>query len=80
MGAILLQAAAPYRILFPCVCYSHKLSLVEKHYTVWDKELLTMKLAFEVWRHHLKGTRHQIEAQMDHRNLEHLKTAQKLKQ
>uniref|UniRef100_A0A8C6XG21 ribonuclease H n=1 Tax=Naja naja TaxID=35670 RepID=A0A8C6XG21_NAJNA len=80
IGAVLLQALVAGGTLFPCAYYLRKLNPSERNYTIWEKELLAIKAAFEAWRHHLEGPRHQIEVRTDHRNLEHLTTARKLNQ
>ncbi|ETE61034.1 Retrotransposon-derived protein PEG10, partial [Ophiophagus hannah] len=54
ISAVLLQAYAPTGTLFPCTYYSQRLSALECNYTIWDKELLVVKVAFEPWRHHLE--------------------------
>ncbi|KAK1795710.1 hypothetical protein P4O66_001198 [Electrophorus voltai] len=43
-----------------------------------DCELLAMKLAFEEWRHWLKGVRHPFMVYTDHKNLEYLQTTKRL--
>uniref|UniRef100_A0A8C6XU88 ribonuclease H n=1 Tax=Naja naja TaxID=35670 RepID=A0A8C6XU88_NAJNA len=80
IGAVLLQAPVAGGTLFPCAYYSRKLNPSERNYTIWEKELLAIKAAFEAWRHHLEGAWYQIEVRTDHRNLEHLTTARKLNQ
>ncbi|ETE60708.1 Retrotransposon-derived protein PEG10, partial [Ophiophagus hannah] len=80
VGAVLLQAYAPPGTLFLCTYNSRKLSAPELNYMIWDKELLAIKVTFETWRHNLEGAHHQIEVRTDHRNLEHLSTAQTLNQ
>ncbi|ETE56566.1 Tf2-1, partial [Ophiophagus hannah] len=80
IGAVLLQALVDGGTLFPCAYYSRKLNPSEHNYTIWEKELLAIKAAFEAWWHHLEGARHRVEVQTDHRNLEHLSTARKLNQ
>ncbi|XP_061486150.1 meiotic recombination protein SPO11 [Rhineura floridana] len=47
----------------------------ERNYTVWGKQLLAIRDAFEAWRHHLEGAQHEIEVRTDHRNLESLHTS-----
>uniref|UniRef100_A0A670ZB52 Gypsy retrotransposon integrase-like protein 1 n=1 Tax=Pseudonaja textilis TaxID=8673 RepID=A0A670ZB52_PSETE len=80
IGAVLLQASKDGAPLFPCAYYSRKLTASERNYTIWEKELLAIKAAFETWRHHLEWARHKVEVRTDHRNLEHLTTAKKLNQ
>lgn len=63
--AILLQVDPRTGTLCPCVYYYWKLAAAEESYAIWDKELLAIKVAFEVWRHHLEGAHHQIEVQIE---------------
>ncbi|ETE60414.1 Retrotransposon-derived protein PEG10, partial [Ophiophagus hannah] len=77
VGAMLLKAHASGGILFPCAYYSRKLNPAKHN---WEKELLVIKAGFEAWKHHLEGACHQVEVQTVHKNLEFLKTAQKLNQ
>uniref|UniRef100_A0A803SL45 Gypsy retrotransposon integrase-like protein 1 n=2 Tax=Anolis carolinensis TaxID=28377 RepID=A0A803SL45_ANOCA len=79
LGAVLSQKDSS-GTLRPCGFYSRQLTPFEQNYTIWEKELLAIKVAFEVWRHWLEGARHQIVVRSDHKNLEHLQTAKKLNQ
>uniref|UniRef100_A0A803TP66 Gypsy retrotransposon integrase-like protein 1 n=1 Tax=Anolis carolinensis TaxID=28377 RepID=A0A803TP66_ANOCA len=79
LGAVLSQKDPSGR-LRPCGFYSRQLTAFEQNYTIWEKELLAIKVAFEVWRHWLEGAKHQIVVLSDHKNLEHLQTARKLNQ
>ncbi|XP_039195739.1 uncharacterized protein LOC120306489 [Crotalus tigris] len=45
----------PGGALFPCAYYSRKLNPAERNYTIREKELFVIKVAFETWRHHLEG-------------------------
>lgn len=55
-GAVLSQhAALPQNLLHHCAFYSWKLTLAEKNYHSWDKELQAIKKAFEEWHHLLEG-------------------------
>uniref|UniRef100_A0A803T7I9 Gypsy retrotransposon integrase-like protein 1 n=1 Tax=Anolis carolinensis TaxID=28377 RepID=A0A803T7I9_ANOCA len=78
IGAVLLQPVGDH--LHPCAYYSRQLTAPERNYTIWEKELLAIKAAFETWRHWLEGAKFPIEVHTDHRNLEHLRTARKLNQ
>uniref|UniRef100_A0A803TTM2 Gypsy retrotransposon integrase-like protein 1 n=1 Tax=Anolis carolinensis TaxID=28377 RepID=A0A803TTM2_ANOCA len=78
IGAVLMQPVGEH--LHPCAYYSHQLTAPERNYTIWEKELLAIKAAFENWRHWLEGAKFPIEVHTDHRNLEHLRTARKLNQ
>ncbi|KAK9395779.1 retrotransposon-like 1 [Crotalus adamanteus] len=80
VGAVLQQAYGPTGTLFPCAYYSWKLSAPEQNYTIWDKELLAVKVTFETWWHHLEGVCHQVKVQTDHQNLEHPWMARTLNQ
>jgi hypothetical protein len=42
------------------------------------RELLTIMLAIEEWRHWLEGAHHPFLVLIDHRNLEYLKSAKRL--
>lgn len=77
---VLLQAYMPGGTLFPCTYYLGKHNLAERNYIIWEKELLAIKVVFEVWSHHLEGVQHQIEVWMDHNNLKCLQTTQKSNQ
>lgn len=59
--------------------YSKKLSPEERNYDISYRELLTIKLALEEWRHWLEEAKHPFEVITDHRNLEYLCEAKKLK-
>ncbi len=58
--------------------FSRKLNPTEQNYDVGNRELLTMKAAFEEWRHWLEGAKHPFTVLTDHRNLEYLKSAKRL--
>ncbi len=55
MGAVLFQLHREPPHLHPCTYYSLKLSPAERNYDIGNRELLTIKLAFEEWRHRLEG-------------------------
>ncbi|KAL0173707.1 hypothetical protein M9458_029675, partial [Cirrhinus mrigala] len=78
VGAVLSQRQGQPSKTYPCAFYSHKLSPAEKNYDVGNRELLTMKLALEEWRHWLEGARHPFIILTDHKNLEYLRTAKVL--
>ena len=50
----------------PVSFMSKSLSLVERNYTIYDKELLSVICGLEEWRHILEGTKHTIEILNDH--------------
>ena len=45
---------------------SKSLSLAERNYAIYDKELLSVIRGLEEWRHILEGTKHMIEILNDH--------------
>ena len=61
--------------LHPVAFHSRLLKGPEINYPILDKELLAVKVAFEVWRHHLEGARCIVEVLSDHKNLEYFRTA-----
>ena len=77
MGAVLQQKNDTGQWL-PITYLSHSLSLAERNYQIYDKELLTIIRAFKAWRHYLKGSPHSIQVILDHKNLTYWKSAQKL--
>ncbi len=64
--------------LHPWVYYSRKLSLAERNYDIGSRELLTIKLVLEEWRHWLKGAQHPFTVITDHKNLEYIWSAKRL--
>ena len=50
----------------------------QRNYDIFDKELLAIINALEVWRHLLEGAEHTIEVLSDHRNLTYWTTAKDL--
>uniref|UniRef100_A0A8C5PN48 Reverse transcriptase n=1 Tax=Leptobrachium leishanense TaxID=445787 RepID=A0A8C5PN48_9ANUR len=79
LGAILSQVQGENRNLHPIAFYSRTLTPAEINYDVGDKELLAIKAALEEWRHLLEGTIHPITIYTDHKNLEYLRQAKRLK-
>ena len=57
---------------------SKSLSLAERNYAIYDKELLSVICGLEEWRHILEGTKHPIKVLNDHRNLMVFRMAQML--
>ncbi len=47
------------------------LSVTERNYEIYDKELLAIMLALEEWRHYLMGTYQDFEIWTDHQNLQY---------
>ena len=60
--------------------YSRSLSNAEINYTIYDKELLAIITAFDVWRQHLEGAKYSVQVITDHKNLLYLKKPQHLNQ
>lgn len=53
-------------------------SAAEENYDIYDKELLSIVLAFQDWRIYLEGSSHQIRVISDHKNLEQFMTTKVL--
>ncbi|XP_031758562.1 uncharacterized protein LOC108647661 [Xenopus tropicalis] len=79
VGAVLSQRSVPQGLLHPVAFFSRKLSKTEQNYDVADRELLAIKLALEEWRHLLEGAAHPILVLTDHKNLEYLRSAKRLR-
>ncbi|KAI2643793.1 Transposon Tf2-9 polyprotein [Labeo rohita] len=78
VGAVLSQAAGDSSPLHPCAYFSKKLSPAEQNYDVGNRELLSIKLALEEWRHWLEGAKHPFLIITDHKNLQYLREAKRL--
>ncbi|KAK3542360.1 hypothetical protein QTP86_025865 [Hemibagrus guttatus] len=78
VGAVLSQQQGNPRKLHPCAFFSRKLSPAEVNYDIGNRELLTIKLALEQWRHWLEGAKHPFVVLTDHNNLEYLRAAKRL--
>ncbi|XP_073465040.1 uncharacterized protein [Aquarana catesbeiana] len=79
VGAILSQRQGTKALLYPVAFFSRKLSSAERNYDVGDRELLAIKSALEEWRYLLEGAAHPILIYTDHKNLEYLKSAKRLR-
>lgn len=44
------------------------MSVAERNYDIYDKELLAVVRAFEEWRPYLEGNPHKIQVVSDHQN------------
>ena len=64
--------------LHPCAYRSSKMSPAEENYDIYDKDLLSIVLAFQDWRVYLEGSPHQIRVISDHKNLEQFLTTKQL--
>ena len=80
IGCVLSQISENDQLLHPIAFYSRSLNSNEKNYTIYDKELLAVITAFDVWRHHLEGAKYPIQVITDHKNLLYLKKPQHLNQ
>uniref|UniRef100_A0A8C5PUW8 ribonuclease H n=1 Tax=Leptobrachium leishanense TaxID=445787 RepID=A0A8C5PUW8_9ANUR len=78
-GAILSQRQEEDDRLHPVSFLSRKLQAAERNYDVGERELLAIKHALDEWRHLLEGTLYPITIYTDHKNLEYLRTAKRLK-
>ena len=64
--------------LHPCAYRSLEMSLAEQNYDMYDKELLSIVLAFQDWGVYLEGSPHWIQVILDHKNLEYFLTTKEL--
>jgi RNase H-like domain found in reverse transcriptase len=78
-GAVLSQLQEDGK-WHPVGFLSKSLSEAERNYDIYDKELMAIIRALEVWRHYLEGSLHAIEILTDHQNLQYFRSAQKLNQ
>ena len=76
-GAILSQLRNDEK-WHPIGFTSKSLSLAERNYAIYNKELLLVICRLEEWRHILEWTKHTIEILNDHQNLTYFQTAQML--
>jgi len=53
---------------------------IEKNYDIYNKELLSVVLAFQDWPVYLEGSLHQIRVIFNHKNLEYFLTTKQLNQ
>jgi hypothetical protein len=58
--------------------YSHKFTAPKINYTIYDKDLLAIVVAFEEWRCYLAGTQHPIQVVTYNKNLIYFSTTQTL--
>lgn len=64
--------------LHPCAYRSSKMSQSEQNYDIYDKELLSIVLAFQDWRVYLEGSPHEVRVISDHKNLEYFLNTKQL--
>ncbi len=62
----------------PVAFMSKSLSVTERNYKIYDKELLAIMLALDEWRHYLMGITVDVEIWTDHQNLQYFQKPQKL--
>lgn len=77
LGAVLSQIQSDGE-LHPVAFYSRKFTPAEINYEIYDKELLAIICAFQVWRKYLEGSPHKIVVYSDHKNLEYFMTTRTL--
>uniref|UniRef100_A0A8C5PE09 Gypsy retrotransposon integrase-like protein 1 n=1 Tax=Leptobrachium leishanense TaxID=445787 RepID=A0A8C5PE09_9ANUR len=78
-GAVLSQRHVTDQKLHPIAYFSKRLTPAECNYEIGDRGMLAIKKALEEWRHLLEGTICPITVFTDHRNLEYLRTAKRVK-
>ncbi len=74
-----LNTTESFPYIQTCVNFSSKLSPAEQNYDIGNRELLTMKLLLEEWRHCLEGAQHPLTVIADHKNLEYFRKCQVVK-
>ncbi|SJL16280.1 uncharacterized protein ARMOST_19800 [Armillaria ostoyae] len=62
----------------PVAFLSKALTITERNYEIYDKELLAIMLALDEWRHYLMGAAVDFEIWTDHQNLQYFRKPQKL--
>lgn len=62
----------------PIAYLSKAMTMTERNYEIYDKELLAIMHSLEEWRQYLLGAKHTVEILTDHKNLEYFKKPQKL--
>jgi len=80
VGCILSQVSPKDNLLHPVAFYTHSMNKVEVNYITYDKELLAIITASDLWRHHLEGAKYPVQILTDHRNLLYMKKPQHLNQ
>jgi len=78
VGCILSQVFFKDSQHHPIAFYSRSLTTAEANYTIYDKELLAIIVAFDVWRHHLEGAKFPVQVITDHKNLLYFKNLKTL--
>jgi len=62
----------------PIVYLSKSLTLTERNYEIYDRELLAIMAALQHFRHYLMGAKQEFEIWTDHANLQYFKKPEKL--
>ncbi len=62
----------------PVAFLSKSLMVTERNYEIYNKELLSIMLALDEWRHYLMGAAQDFEIWTDHQNLQYFRKPQKL--
>lgn len=78
VGAVLSQKPDSLSPLHPVGFFSKSLSSSEINYSIGEKELLAIKLAFQNWRHLLEGSFLPIVVYTDHNNLQFIQRCKTL--
>ncbi|CAJ1048226.1 uncharacterized protein lrfn4b [Xyrichtys novacula] len=78
VGAVLSQRSCTDQKFHPCAFFSRRLSSAERNYDIGNRELLAVKMALEEWRHWLEGTKEPFLVWTDHKNLEYIRSAERL--
>lgn len=76
-GAVLSQKNNDGKI-HPIAFMSKSMTPAERHYDIYDKEMLAIVRALTYWRQYLEGAKFPIQIITDHKNLEYFKTTQTL--
>lgn len=74
-GGFLFEHFGERPKLHPVAFFSRKLTPAKQNYDIGNRELLTIKLALEKYRHWLEGAAHPFIILTDHKNLKYLKSA-----
>jgi len=64
--------------LKPCSYILHSLMATERNYDIYDREMLGIIRALQVWRHFLEGSEHEVVILLDHKNLTYFQKPQNL--
>jgi len=62
----------------PCGYISHSFDATQQNYEIYNRELMGIVRALEMWRHYLQGSSFPTVILSDHKNLTYFRTVQKL--